>query len=236
MSETALRKKLFALPVVDIDRWTDGTAVHSLASMFPVERAPLTYQNDPVTGPVKLPLKSLIATQSRVTREGIAEKLADGGYVGDPIRVLETGDGRLYIKDGHHRAHAKLLAGEDEIDAYVVKVREGRRSNPRVEAVGDCFGYANNTARRLDAEGFTDVVVVHGTVQNLHPQPGEKSRYEHAWVEYDGKVWDWQTETMRREPTSIARFYAERRPTNVQRYTPEQALKLCLRTGHHGPW
>ena len=105
------------LPVVDTEEWDDGTVVEFVAVPFPYERKPLAYRDDPTArGPVHL--ADLIATQRRVTKAGVM------GAGDAPITVLQTTDGRRYITDGHHRAVAAWLRGDDTIPAVVRFVRE----------------------------------------------------------------------------------------------------------------
>jgi hypothetical protein len=106
------------LPVVDVERWDDGTVVEWIAVPFPYERKPLRYRDDPVSFGNVVPLAALIATQRKVTAEGVRRAKAT------PITVLETHDGRLYVADGHHRAVAAWLRGDDVIEAEIVQVRE----------------------------------------------------------------------------------------------------------------
>ncbi len=102
----------------------------------------------------------------------------------------------------------------------------------KVIPCGDCFRYATQKAREFG----DDAVVVHAVVVNPDPAPGERPRYEHAWVEFKGKVYDWQTEHFKRQPSSLAAFNTKHKPTQEKRYTAEEAMIKGLRSGHHGPW
>jgi len=93
--------------------------------------------------------------------------------------------------------------------------------------VGDCFGYANT-----EAKNHPGSTVCHGIVH--HPWSGKKIR--HAWVEDGEQIHDWQSSHGMRNKLDKATFYSTWKPTQVKRYTPEQAAINMLRHGHHGPW
>jgi hypothetical protein len=112
-----LRANPPTLEVVDTEEWDDGTVVEFVAVPFPYERKPLAYRDDP-TAQGSVRLDELIATQRRVTKAGVM------GAGDAPITVLQTTDGRRYIADGHHRAVAAWLRGDDTIPAVVRFVRE----------------------------------------------------------------------------------------------------------------
>jgi 3'-phosphoadenosine 5'-phosphosulfate sulfotransferase (PAPS reductase)/FAD synthetase len=91
---------------------------------------------------------------------------------------------------------------------------------------GLCFPYAQLALRR-----FGDAAtVVHARV--LH----EGRRIDHAWIEHNGRVYDYQNAELRNVSIPVKQFYAAVKPENIQRYTPEQALVMAARTGKHGPW
>lgn len=94
-------------------------------------------------------------------------------------------------------------------------------------AVGDCYRYAYQLLRE-----HPEAILAHGTV--VHPWDG--TEFEHAWVELDGKVYDWQTKTMHRDPMTVAEFDAAWKTRNVRKYQAEQAMKNAVRHGHYGPW
>jgi hypothetical protein len=141
--------------VVDTETWDDGTVVEWLAFPLPYERRPLVYSDDAVRKGYVDP-RNLIATQRRVTREGVQR--AD---IHAPIRVAELGDGRMYVLDGHHRVYAALKAEALRMPANIVEVREGRplRKNPsfatRSDFAEDMF---DDIAKMLDESyvGFDD--------------------------------------------------------------------------------
>lgn len=59
-------------------------------------------------------------------------------------------------------------------------------------------------------------------------------RHDHAWVERDGFVYDWQARHP--PPVSATGFYLDRDPVDIRRYTSSEAVELFVRTGHMGPW
>jgi hypothetical protein len=84
---------------------------------------------------------------------------------------------------------------------------------------------------------FEKGVVVHGMCINPDPGPGERDRFEHAWIEYRGKVYDWQTIRLYgMEPLTIKAFYAYWQPYNLKKYTPAKALGNAISKKHYGPW
>jgi len=105
-----------------------------------------------------------------------------------------------------------------------------------VEAIpcGECFSWALQDAA---AYGGT---VVHGVVTT--PLSSPPHRYEHAWVEREGKVYDWQTMEAqhggryRGKGYPIDVFYELYRPTATVQYTAGEAVGELSREGHYGPW
>jgi hypothetical protein len=89
---------------------------------------------------------------------------------------------------------------------------------------------------------------VHGTVSAPFSSPPR--RYMHAWVERGGTVYDWQTMVAghggkyRGIGYPVAVFYDLYKPTDVTRYTTDEALTAFARSRggresglqHYGPW
>ena len=91
---------------------------------FPVDSAAAQTLGD--VGPPKIedvPIHTLVATQSDVSRSGVMHKLASEVDRKEPIDVVRRG-GKNYIWDGHHRAVASAALGERTIRASVL---EGKR-------------------------------------------------------------------------------------------------------------
>jgi hypothetical protein len=93
--------------------------------------------------------------------------------------------------------------------------------------LGECFSYAYQFVTRRGG------VLKHGTVTH----PWDKTRFPHAWVEKDGKIYDWQTTEVRKaDPLPEAAFKKLWKPQNVRSYTADEARAQALRTKHYGPW
>lgn len=102
--------------------------------------------------------------------------------------------------------------------------------------MGDCFRFATKLGVQMLPRGRknireSDVRVVHGIV---HPK-WTKREYPHAWVEANGRAYDWQ---MRKtvESISIEDFYELNRPKDIKKYTPAEAVGMAIKQGHQGPW
>lgn len=93
-------------------------------------------------------------------------------------------------------------------------------------AIGDCYGYAY---KRVQKRGGT---LCQGTV--VHPW--DKNDILHAWVEDKGKVYDYQTEVMGRDPMAIEAYYKSWKPRDVKKYTAEEAQVQLVKQKHFGPW
>tara|TARA_Y100000034_G_scaffold118135_1_gene158481 strand:+ start:2087 stop:2467 length:381 start_codon:yes stop_codon:yes gene_type:complete len=114
-----------------------------------------------------------------------------------------------------------------------VKLADERETCP----IGLCFPFANELAWTMVEDGVIpegDIFVCHGTVEE--PLALEPKRYEHAWIEAAGRVYDWQMNMSGRGSIENADFYDLFKPQNVVRYSPEQALKNQAKHDHQGPW
>ena len=108
----------------------------------------------------------------------------------------------------------------------VVQAFLGKKS-----AIGQCYPWATRFARDKDG-----AEVVHGTIVGPDRQ-GRIRPLEHAWVEWNGKVYDWQTvEMMKKSPMSISEWRREKQACEEYRLTDEEASLCELRSRHHGPW
>jgi len=92
---------------------------------------------------------------------------------------------------------------------------------------GLCFPYAN-TALRLFGDA---AVVVHARVRLA-----DGRRVWHAWIEHEGRVYDWQTTERRGKTVPIETYYAVVKPRAITKYTPAEACINAVRRRHHGPW
>ncbi|HEY5657682.1 MAG TPA: GNAT family N-acetyltransferase [Myxococcota bacterium] len=102
-------------------------------------------------------------------------------------------------------------------------------------ACGLCFPWALNDVLR---HGGT---LVHAVVTAPLSRPPH--RYEHAWVERDGRVYDWQTMVVgyggprfAHKGYPIQTFYELYSPEHVVKYSVEEAVDESIVEGHDGPW
>lgn len=118
---------------------------------------------------------------------------------------------------------------------------------------GDCFRYAYNMALEKGFNKGKDFVVIHAnvrpTIALVDKKSGEVARiplcYTHAWVEMGRKVYDWQTmvrgiyrgeKHKKGVPVSKEQFYKHHNPTDVQRYTAGETLRMAFQTRNYGSW
>lgn len=100
-------------------------------------------------------------------------------------------------------------------------------------AKGECFSWAFKRLLDHHVKGEHDAVLVHASVK--HPWTGK--RYEHAWVEHKGKVYDWQSTAMGLgKQHTVASFKAGYEPKQIKRYNGKQAVRASARAKHYGPW
>jgi hypothetical protein len=110
-------------PVVDREAYLKAVRGKGIADR--VEKAPIK----------RVPLRSLKAIQKTVNAERLAEHVADPNLIPEDARKHGSGmltskpvivklAGELHLHDGHHRATAALLRGEDSIKARVVDLDE----------------------------------------------------------------------------------------------------------------
>ena len=97
---------------------------------------------------------------------------------------------------------------------------------PRV-VCGECFSYAYQFVIKRGG------ALKHGTVTH----PWDKTEFPHAWVEKDGKIYDWQTAEVRKTaPLSMTDFYKWWKPQDVKSYNADEARGQAARARHYGPW
>lgn len=102
-------------------------------------------------------------------------------------------------------------------------------------ALGQCYDWAFAYARK-----HPGATLVHGTVTEPFSRPPHN--FGHAWIVHEGTVYDWQCmeagcggnwNGIGYPLTIFMNLFSPRKTT---KYTPEEALLLANRTGHHGPW
>lgn len=98
---------------------------------------------------------------------------------------------------------------------------------PLGAAMGDCYAWAAKFC-----VGKQGCVVRHGTVEH----PWSHKRYAHAWAEYRGSAWDYQTDTMGRQPMPLAEFDAQYHPQVEATYAGGHAFRQGMKAGHWGPF
>lgn len=104
----------------------------------------------------------------------------------------------------------------------------------RTVPCGDCFRWAVFDAAEHGG------VVVHGVVTEYLSRPPK--RYEHGWVERDGRVYDWQTMEaghggqFRGVGYPRRLFYDMFAPQKTVEYDAGEAVGMAAKTGHYGPW
>lgn len=93
-------------------------------------------------------------------------------------------------------------------------------------------------ARNVQLVCNSDLTLVHGVILTSPNSSHPNHEYAHAWVEFDGQVWD--AGLMEGERVyyamPIAKYYAARRPVEVTRYDVQEALEQAVAAGHSGPW
>lgn len=106
---------------------------------------------------------------------------------------------------------------------------------------GQCFPYAVQQAMKFGVSEPEDTfAVAHGVVHEPCAVPPR--RYVHAWIEWGGTVYDWQTMlggsggkyNGKGYPKNV--FYEVYKPECIRTYTAEQAMVESLKHRHPGPW
>jgi len=97
-------------------------------------------------------------------------------------------------------------------------------------AEGECYPWATRFAREHDG-----AVIYHGTV--ISPRDPLGRRLGHAWVEWKGKAYDWQTvEYFKESPLSVSE-YRKVNQARVDYSMDSLEASICMmRSRHHGPW
>lgn len=105
-----------------------------------------------------------------------------------------------------------------------------------IHPTGTCFDDMLDTLvdiLRMHPERVDTLCLVHALIQ-----PDGTSLHSHAWLESaDSVLFSLLVEgALQYFQAEKAAYYAETRPTLVQRYTYPQALGLNRLSGHYGPW
>lgn len=142
-------RELIELDEIDTD--AQGRPIYFMAQPFPYERKPFVPSRiERGAYRSRVPIRSLVGTQHRVTAHGVQKYLAEDRGEQVPFEdlpmVYRTPSGKAYIADGHHRASAAWLRGEDDLEVRAVEIDE----NP----IRTCMPRTIGVARRL-ANGYT---------------------------------------------------------------------------------
>ena len=100
---------------------------------------------------------------------------------------------------------------------------------------GQCYPFAVNMAKDSQVSDRNDLKkfkVVHGTVTDKF----SGKSYDHAWVEKDNMIFDWQTSMTKPDGISRDTYYNIFQPTIHKEYTAAETIMKCVETQHAGPW
>jgi hypothetical protein len=97
--------------------------------------------------------------------------------------------------------------------------------------LGDCYRAAGRHA--VENYGKPGLRVVHGVGKPI-VGPYKGQRFAHAWVEYDGKAYDYSNGGCISTEAEIYRLLLGM--FDCEEYTVQQVNANGLRTGHWGPW
>lgn len=105
------------------------------------------------------------------------------------------------------------------------------------DATGLCFPFAMDTANEFATkDNWNDVhagpKVVHGKITTSLL----KTPIDHAWVEHEGRAYDYQNNPRKPEGTPIADFVRAYNPKRMTAYSAEAAMINGVRAGNYGPW
>ena len=96
--------------------------------------------------------------------------------------------------------------------------------------MNDFLGNCYSVSLELVGTMKHNAQVVHGWIYSTKLN----KEIKHAWVEYDGKVWDYAGG--RREVIPIADYYLHGKVRIGERYTKEEALLMARKTGRAEWW
>lgn len=98
-----------------------------------------------------------------------------------------------------------------------------------LQNLGDCYHWASTNALKYENRGFKSVKVIHANVQDTNGK-----RFGHAWIEADGRVYDWQTVVKMGEADGWDKktYYQIAKPKGIHEYTATEAAVRPLREGY----
>ena len=156
-------------------------------------------------------------------------------------RLLKSGRIKLvnahYIRGKYDRQFLvdanSVDALERELEGHFIFAKTEYPSLGSPEAIKNSFAYAYKLGI-----SYVDNILVHAEVTS----PLSDKPFPHAWVERDGKVYDWPTMVAKQsefagEGWPEKQFYETYKPQNIQKYSEQEAFeKGDEKSGDHGPW
>ena len=120
-----------------------------------------------------------------------------------------------------HVVRAKVRFVGKDLPKEVKRIKAIELHNPENSRKDMCYRDAWRFQSKED-EGE----LVHGSIV------AEGKRFDHAWVDLGGHVWEPQTASVLPKKT----FEEEHKPIIEKRYSKRDAALQALATGHYGPW
>lgn len=103
--------------------------------------------------------------------------------------------------------------------------------------LGHCFSYANQLIQEMvndDVIPEKNIIVCHALI--VEPCAKNQKRFPHAWIEANGRCYDWQRKIAGIGSLPKEDFYELFKPTSIKKYNYTQVLVNILKFKHHGPW
>ncbi len=136
-----------------------------------------------------------------------------------------------------HRETCYGLVGTQQEDTQSDHLGSGK--GYKTVPVGECYDYVFKMTLKGIVEDDKDFKIIHATVEEPFAQPPRS--YTHAWIEREGRVYDWQTMVVGTSkfagegwPKDL--FYDTFKPRETREYTPKQIVEYTDKFGHTGPW
>ena len=204
-----------------------------------------------------------VAIAAAAKRDGDGDGMVDDGTPlerpWNPLTDIATGRFAVGFKGQARRpapaAPAKPKPAADR-GPFTPTDRPGELGAQFAKGRGDCFPTAVDTARKLEAEGKSNVRVVHARPIYRGEGPGEAAdgRFWHAWAEYDEQVGDHTLKVVVDRSNggnvevpdglyygmagvndgSVWSDWSDQPP--VKRYTVTEAEVEAVKAKHWGPW
>lgn len=136
------------------------------------------------------------------------------------------------------RRQQEQRTGQNLLNVYIKK--ESKELFENKIACGQCFNWAFLNYVLNKDKG---AILIHGKLLDIwgDTSAGKGNYFDHAWIELDGLVQDWQTMEMGMSkyakkgwPKDI--FYEYWKPKNIKKYTGLVPSNLRNKYKHTGPW